>query len=39
MHEVARANPRSIAELEPLLESVPWRMKNYGEQIVKALKK
>ena len=39
MHDVARANPRSIAELEPLLESVPWRMKNYGEQIVKALKK
>ncbi|MGH2581426.1 MAG: ribonuclease D [Anaerolineales bacterium] len=39
MHDVARANPKSVGELEPLLVSVPWRMKNYGKQILGALKK
>ncbi len=38
MHAVGRANPRDLAELAPIMASVPWRMENYGEQMLKALK-
>jgi ribonuclease D len=37
MYTIARANPRNLAKLAPLLASVPWRLEHYGEQIPKAL--
>ena len=37
MEAVARANPRTNAELEAALARVPWRLKQYGEQILTTL--
>lgn len=37
MEAAARSNPKSKAEIEGIMASVPWRMKQYGEQIVKVL--
>ena len=38
MEAAARVNPKNLSELEPLMVQVPWRMKNYGEQILNTLK-
>lgn len=38
MHALARANPRDLAELAPLMADVPWRREHYGERILMALK-
>jgi ribonuclease D len=38
MEAAARANPRSLSQLEPLMAQVPWRMKNFASQIVNTLK-
>lgn len=38
MEAAARVNPKNLSELEPLMAQVPWRMKNYGEQILNTLK-
>jgi ribonuclease D len=37
MHAMAGANPKNLNELQPLMAQVPWRLKNYGAQIVQAL--
>ena len=37
MEAAARVNPKKLSEVERLMASVPWRLKQYGEQIVKAL--
>jgi ribonuclease D len=39
MEATARANPSSLSQLEPLMVQVPWRMNNFGSQIVNTLKK
>jgi len=38
MQAAARANPKSLTELEPILASVPWRKRQYGEKIIETLK-
>lgn len=37
MESTARANPRTLAELQPLFASVPWRYKTWGEDVLRAL--
>ncbi|MEX2161813.1 MAG: HRDC domain-containing protein [Anaerolineales bacterium] len=37
MEAVARSNPRTLHELEPLMAAVPWRLKTYAAKIVAAL--
>jgi ribonuclease D len=37
MEALARKDPKNLGEVEPLMASVPWRLKTYGEQIPKAL--
>ncbi len=37
MEALARSDPKNLREVEPLMASVPWRLKTYGEQIPKAL--
>lgn len=37
MEAIARADPKNLREVEPLMASVPWRLKTYGGQIPKAL--
>jgi ribonuclease D len=36
METVARTFPKTLGELEALMASVPWRMRQFGEQILKA---
>jgi ribonuclease D len=38
MEAVARSYPKTLSELDTLMTSVPWRKKQYGVQIVNALK-
>jgi len=38
MEAVARANPKKLSELEPIMAQVPWRMRNFASQIVNNLK-
>lgn len=38
MEATARANPATRAQLDPLFASVPWRLQQYGEQVLQALK-
>jgi ribonuclease D len=38
LEELALRNPRSLAEIEKLMESVPWRFKKFGDQILFVLK-
>jgi ribonuclease D len=37
MESVARANPRTLPEVERLMTSVPWRLSNYAAPILNAL--
>jgi ribonuclease D len=37
MEMAARAYPKKLSELEPIMARVPWRYKHFGEQIVKAM--
>jgi ribonuclease D len=37
MNAIAEQNPRGIEDLETVLEEVPWRLKNFGGQIMKVL--
>jgi hypothetical protein len=38
MEATARANPKSLSQLEPLMAQVPWRMRNFATKIVNTLK-
>ncbi|HLD94979.1 MAG TPA: HRDC domain-containing protein [Anaerolineales bacterium] len=38
MEITARANPRKMGELEPIMAQVPWRLRTYGAQIMETLK-
>jgi ribonuclease D len=37
MESAARTNPRTLAELEPLMATAPWRLKTYAANILTAL--
>ncbi len=37
MESTARANPHTLAELETLFASVPWRFKTWGDHVLNAL--
>jgi hypothetical protein len=37
MESAARANPSTIDQLALLMQSTPWRLQNFGAQIVGAL--
>jgi ribonuclease D len=37
MHAIAEQNPHELAELSALMPQSPWRLKAFGEQILKAL--
>lgn len=37
MESLARANPRTLLELEPIMASVPWRLRTYAAGILTAL--
>jgi ribonuclease D len=37
MEALARSDPKTLREVEPLMGSVPWRLKTYGDQIPVAL--
>jgi ribonuclease D len=37
MESAARANPRTLGELEPLMATVPWRLKTYAANILTTL--
>lgn len=37
MESLARSNPRTLPELEPLMASVPWRLGNYAGAILTAM--
>jgi ribonuclease D len=34
MEEIARQNPQRLAELEPIMQDLPWRMKHFGNSII-----
>ncbi len=38
MQAAAHANPKTQPEIERIMASVPWRMKQYGEKIIDTLK-
>ena len=37
MNAIAEQNPRGMEDLEVVLEGVPWRLRNFGGQILKVL--
>jgi len=37
MQAIAAANPRTLEELRPLMEDIPWRFEHFGEAILQAL--
>jgi ribonuclease D len=37
MQDIAEQNPRSLEELAALMPDSPWRLANFGEQILKAI--
>ena len=37
MQEIAEKDPRSLEELADLMPDSPWRLANFGEQILKAI--
>ena len=37
MHAIAEQNPQSLEELSALMPQSPWRLENFGAQILKAL--
>lgn len=39
METIAKRNPRNPRELEDELSALPWRLENYGDQILDTLKK
>jgi ribonuclease D len=39
MAEIAERNPKNTEELRPLMQSTPWRLENFGVQIVNTLRK
>lgn len=38
METLAKSNPRTTGELDAIMAGVPWRLKNYGTQILATLK-
>jgi ribonuclease D len=38
MHAIAEQNPQSLEELSALMPKSPWRLKAFGEQILKVLR-
>lgn len=39
LHALAEKNPRTMEELAVILREVPWRMENFGEEILALLRK
>ncbi len=37
--QIALANPKTLADLKPLMKTTPWRYSRYGEQILEILKR
>lgn len=37
MEAVAKTNPTKLSQIEPLMARVPWRLENFGTQIITAL--
>lgn len=37
MTALAEQNPRSVDELQPIMQDSPWRLANYGDQILRIL--
>jgi len=38
LYSLAQANPRGKAELDEVMEEVPWRLEQFGEQILEVLR-
>ncbi len=37
LEEIARVNPAVLDDLAPLMQSMPWRLKNYGQEIIQTI--